>query len=166
MSASVQVVLAELAGQGLFPCKFVKVDTLTLQNYAPDILKLNPFGELPILVYKGKSIYGPHLIVELICEVLERAGSADGRSAADALMPSDPMVRVKVRRWFGWVRTAYYYQLAHVWEALWWGPMLRICYKDEASLANDLPSGRPEDTVSALESFKHVAVSWHGVGWP
>ena len=46
--------------------------------------------------HAGRSIYGPHLIIELVCEMLSLQGG-EAAAAARSLMPVDPMSRVKVK---------------------------------------------------------------------
>jgi|MDSY01.1.fsa_nt_gb glutathione S-transferase len=157
MSAAVQVMVAEMQVPNL---TFKRVDTLVLEQLSPGMLRLNPFGELPVLVHKGRAIYGPHIIVEFLIDEYP-----DNPVAQKLLVPLSSsslshthLYRAKVRRWFGWVRTAYYYQLAHIWEAVWWGPTLRECFADEVELLKALLAtpGREEDTVGAVEAFHHV----------
>ena len=120
------------------------VDTVLMENLAPAYLQLMPFGEVPVLVHKDKVIYGPHLIVEYMDELLFsneaerlRHGLDDGApgetksvlwqsnsnpSAAGEpscrLLPSLPVERAIVRRWFGWCRTAYFYQIEPLYTHL------------------------------------------------
>ena len=154
MSAAVQVMVAEIQVPNL---TFKRVDTLVLEQLSPGMLRLNPFGELPVLVHKGRAIYGPHIIVEFLIDEYP-----DNPVAQKLLVPLSSsslshthLYRAKVRRWFGWVRTAYYYQLAHIWEAVWWGPTLRECFADEVELLKAL-----------LRPWARGGYGWGGRGIP
>ncbi len=155
MSAAVQVMVLEMNIPGLI---FRRVETLTLQQLSPEFLRLNPFGELPVLVHQGRAIYGPHIIIEFLIDAYPNNAIAQYLLRPLASSADAHLYRAKVRRWFGWVRTAYYYQLLHIWEAVWWGPTLRDCFPDESALLEALPStkGREEDAVSALEAYRHA----------
>ena len=133
MSAAVQVMVAEMQVPNL---TFKRVDTLVLEQLSPGMLRLNPFGELPVLVHKGRAIYGPHIIVEFLIDEYP-----DNPVAQKLLVPLSSsslshthLYRAKVRRWFGWVRTCWFYELIHVWENDVAGVKLRHRFKTKQDL--------------------------------
>ena len=104
------------------------VDTVLLENLAPPFLSLMPFGEVPVLVLDDKVIYGPHIIVEFMDEKLfngfnnNNNNNTEDFSMSDTstrrLLPSIPVERAIVRRWFGWCRTAWFYQIEPLYRHL------------------------------------------------
>ena len=98
MSAAVQVMVAEMQVPNL---TFKRVDTLVLEQLSPGMLRLNPFGELPVLVHKGRAIYGPHIIVEFLIDeypdnpvaqklLVPLSSSSLSHSKTSALAHTDP----------------------------------------------------------------------------
>lgn len=122
------------------------VDLTSMANLSPHYLQLMPMGEVPVLVHGQRVVFGPHIIVEYIDEMLfsKQLVTGDfGSSASEAdsgggaknvtwaanadpsasselscrLLPSAPIDRAIVRRWFGWCRTAYFYQIEPLYNA-------------------------------------------------
>lgn len=102
-----------------FKCQEIEIDTIHLQNYQDSYLRIMPFGEVPSLVIGDKGIYGPHIIAELMHTVMGSSSSKPqtrGRGIHIHLKGMDslsPIERAIVRRWFGWVRTTWHYQLQY-----------------------------------------------------
>jgi len=114
--ASAVRICARLLG---FKCVEVEIDVMNLQNFHDSYLKIMPFGEVPSLVICDKAIYGPHIIIELMHTIIGSGSSkpqTKGRGTHIHLKGVDELSTVDraiVRRWFGWIRTTWYYQLQH-----------------------------------------------------
>lgn len=81
-------VLITLKEKGLsFTSRYT--DVLAFEQHAPEILALNPSGELPVLVADGQAMFES----SYICEFLEEA------YPEPALMPCDPLERWEARVW-------------------------------------------------------------------
>jgi glutathione S-transferase len=148
--------------------RITTVDTTRLEHLSPRYLAIMPMGEVPALAHRHRVVYGPHIIVEYIDEMLfnpdaqaqgfsptpspspsapsspgpvsspsspspftpSTAGgvksvtwiaNSDPSASAEAscrLLPSAPLDRAVVRRWFGWCRTAYFYQIEPLYNSL------------------------------------------------
>jgi glutathione S-transferase len=113
MAAAVRI-CSRLLG---FKCMEVEVDIMHLQHFQDTYLRIMPFGEVPSLVLGDKGIYGPHIIVELMHTMMGSSSSkpqTKGRGIHIHLKGLDELNTVNraiVRRWFGWVRTTWHYQL-------------------------------------------------------
>ena len=78
-------------------------------------------------------MYGPHIIIEYLQELLFTDAATSSASlplesslsnASYMLLPTSPNERAMVRRWFGWCRTAYFYQL----EPLFWENVAPVAF--------------------------------------
>ena len=59
---------------GLPGLELRRVDALATGPRGPACpRRLSPLGELPVLVHRGRAIYGPHVIVEYLLEVRDGA---------------------------------------------------------------------------------------------
>jgi len=102
-----------------FKCHEIEIDIMHLQNYHDSYLRIMPFGEVPSLVIGDKGIYGPHIIAELMHTMMESSSSkpqTKGRGIHIHLKGINDLSTVEraiVRRWFGWVRTTWHYQLQY-----------------------------------------------------
>lgn len=79
----VKVVLAEKN----LPYEIVNIDLRKQEQKAPEFLKLNPYGKVPVLVDNGTAVYESCIINEYL----------DERYPEPPLMPADPAARAKVR---------------------------------------------------------------------
>ena len=79
----VKVVLAEKN----LPYDIVTVDLRKQEQKAPEFLKLNPYGKVPVLLDDGAVLYESCIINEYL----------DDKYPDPALMPADPAKRAKVR---------------------------------------------------------------------
>lgn len=127
MSAAVSI-CADLIG---FKCIKVQINSLNLENFQAEYLKIMPFGELPALVVNNRSIYGPHIIIEAMQSFIHidrelygkkenfqdfthennQSDPAPAVIMLKALHELSAVQRAITRRWFGWMRTAWYYQI-------------------------------------------------------
>lgn len=113
MAAAVRI-CARLLG---FKCIEVEIDIMHLDHFHDAYLRIMPFGEIPSLVVGDKGIYGPHIIVELMHTMMRSCSSkpqTKGRGIHIHMKGLDDLSTVDraiVRRWFGWVRTTWHYQL-------------------------------------------------------
>lgn len=146
----------------------VPVDNALCENFSRKVLALMPFGELPVMVgANGAVCYGPTNIAEYaIEEALALAGNAGSGKPWAAMMPSDPVLRATCRKWAGWARTGFHYQL----HPLYWrdvaGPRLRRQFGDDeaglrAALAASLGDGGssrvPIDCIHAIDAYAHAS---------
>src|SRR5262245_11717189 len=73
-------------------CELAQVDVPAAQQLSPDFLKLNPFGQIPVLEDEGVVVSESIAILEYLEE----------RFPEPALMPADAVSRALARQWMGW----------------------------------------------------------------
>ena len=165
------------------------VDVATCANFGRDHLARMPWGEVPCLVVAdGAVCYGPANIAEFALEeamaaaVAKGGGGAKGESAwkqrhaaAAALMPmGDAVARAAARKWAGWARTGWHYQLMPLFWRDVAAPSLRRRFKDraalEAAIAHSLGGGAEGasrvsvDGLPALEAYANGEGEQEGYG--
>src|SRR5262249_22261650 len=98
----------------------VKVNVYGTSERSAEFLRLNPFGQIPVLVDDGLAIAESMAIVEYLEE----------RYPEPPLMPADAATRARVRQWMGW--STDYWPLA--WKK-WIAPRLPDAQWTDASVA-------------------------------
>lgn len=117
-SHRVRIVLAE---KGV-PCETIHVDP---QNKSEELLQLNPYGNLPILVDRELVLYEPNIIAEYL----------DERFPHPPLMPVYPVARAKAR--------LIIYRFDREW-----GPLIRSI---ESGKANEVKQATKELTQNLIQ---------------
>lgn len=69
------------------------VDILRFKQHAAAFVKINPSGQVPVLVHAGKTIVESSIINEYLDDVFPEV----------PLRPSDPVVRAQMRVWSKWI---------------------------------------------------------------
>ena len=101
----------------------VEVDVLASAQRKPEFLKLNPFGQLPVLQHDGMTISESIAILEYLEE----------RYPAPALMPADVVARAQARELMCW--STDYWPTA--WKK-WMAPRLKGATWTDASVLEAL----------------------------
>ncbi len=69
------------------------VDILRFEQHEPAFLKINPNGQVPVLIHDGKTIVESSVINEYLDDVFPEV----------ALRPADPVARARMRVWSKWI---------------------------------------------------------------
>lgn len=135
------------------------------ENLSNEHLVRMPWGELPTLVdSSGDVVYGSMNIAEFLCDDVEKV-AADSGKPPFGMMPIGANARAHVRKWFGWCKTAWCYQVSHLfWKDVAGKQLLHKFGKDSVGLMEALKTtlGDPQggrvhiDGTHAIHAHKHA----------
>jgi glutathione S-transferase len=129
--------------------------------------RLTPFGELPALVLKGRDgarcLYGARVIVEHVDALTRGDHWCATFDASTRMTPGDAVARAVARKWAGWARTAWFYQLAPLRLHLLFAPTLRHVFRGDGAALLDAvaakdcldPAGARDAAAELAEAFAH-----------
>jgi len=135
------------------------------ENFSNEHLVRMPWGEIPTLVdTTGDVVYGSMNIAEFLCDDVEKVAADTGKSPF-GMMPTGANARAHVRKWFGWCKTAWYYQVNPLfWKDVAGKQLLHKFGKDSVGLIDALKTtlGDPQggrvhiDGTHAIHAHKHA----------